>query len=205
MIAAAQALEAARATPQPAVPAVDVTVAETVIEPGNETAYGTNVTASGSAGNSGEATRTVAKKKGKVKLTAREKKERSMFIERIVNSLPLEFRGSDPNLRRQIELVIEGFLDREGRGIGSMLSHPPCVALRQLISGDFSVTELIKPPDLNQARVNKCLIALVNRKIVRKDNSTVSSTYDPQGVTTCLLAWKYRALFSIIGMDYRHD
>ena len=31
----------------------------------------------------------------------------------------------------------------------------------------------VKPPDLNQARVNKCLIALVNRKIVRKDNSTV--------------------------------
>ena len=29
------------------------------------------------------------------------------------------------------------------------------------------------PPELNQARVNKCLIALVNRKIVRKDNSTV--------------------------------
>jgi hypothetical protein len=36
-----------------------------------------------------------------------------------------------------------------------------------------AVIELIKPPDLNQARVNKCLIALVNRKIVRKENSTV--------------------------------
>lgn len=35
------------------------------------------------------------------------------------------------------------------------------------------MTELVKPPDLNQARVNKCLIALVNRKLVRKDNSTV--------------------------------
>jgi hypothetical protein len=32
---------------------------------------------------------------------------------------------------------------------------------------------MIVPPDLNQARVNKCLIALVNRKIVTKDNSTV--------------------------------
>jgi hypothetical protein len=36
-----------------------------------------------------------------------------------------------------------------------------------------SVPDLIKPPDLNQARVNKCLIALVNRKAVQKDNSTV--------------------------------
>src|SRR5260221_11380521 len=32
---------------------------------------------------------------------------------------------------------------------------------------------MIVLPDLNQARVNKCLIALVNRKIVTKDNSTV--------------------------------
>lgn len=36
-----------------------------------------------------------------------------------------------------------------------------------------SVPELVKPPELNQARVNKCLIALVNRKLVQKDNSTV--------------------------------
>ena len=35
------------------------------------------------------------------------------------------------------------------------------------------VTDLIVPPELNQARVNKCLIALVNRKIVHKENSTV--------------------------------
>ena len=36
------------------------------------------------------------------------------------------------------------------------------------------VPDLIKPPDLNQAKVNKCLIALVNRKAVRKENFTVS-------------------------------
>ena len=37
----------------------------------------------------------------------------------------------------------------------------------------MSVTDLIKPPDLSQARVNKCLIALVNRKAVQKENNTV--------------------------------
>ena len=37
----------------------------------------------------------------------------------------------------------------------------------------WKVTDLIVPPELNQARVNKCLIALVNRKIVHKENSTV--------------------------------
>jgi hypothetical protein len=36
------------------------------------------------------------------------------------------------------------------------------------------VTDFITPPDLDQARLNKCLIALVNRKVVQKDNSTVS-------------------------------
>lgn len=41
------------------------------------------------------------------------------------------------------------------------------------ISDFVEVTDLIAPPDLNQARVNKCLIALVNRKLVRKENSTV--------------------------------
>lgn len=35
------------------------------------------------------------------------------------------------------------------------------------------VPDLISPPDLPQAKVNKCLIALVNRKIVQKDNSSV--------------------------------
>ena len=38
----------------------------------------------------------------------------------------------------------------------------------------WTVVAFVKPPDLNQARVNKCLIALVQRKIVSKDNSTVS-------------------------------
>ena len=37
------------------------------------------------------------------------------------------------------------------------------------------VIEMIVPPDLNQARVNKCLIMLVSRKFVTKDNSTVSA------------------------------
>jgi DASH complex subunit DAM1 len=35
---------------------------------------------------------------------------------------------------------------------------------------------MVKPPELSQARVNKCLIALVNRKIVRKDASSVGAT-----------------------------
>ena len=101
-------------------------------------------------------------------------------------ALPLEFRGSDPvcilrrlliefsclfkNLRRNMETVVEGLMDaptqtvkRKHRTITSGLS----------LNASESVMDLVKPPDLNQARVNKCLIALVNRKAVKKDNTSV--------------------------------
>ncbi|EKM60058.1 uncharacterized protein PHACADRAFT_87274 [Phanerochaete carnosa HHB-10118-sp] len=125
-----------------------------------DTTYNENPNATTSTNSATQAPKSILKKTGgRQKLTAKEKKERDIIVERIITSLPLEFRGSDPNLRRHIELVIEGFLDREGRGV--------------------ALTELIKLPDLNQARVNKCLIALVNRKIVRKDNSTVRPSLLP--------------------------
>jgi hypothetical protein len=76
------------------------------------------------------------------------------------------------NLRRNIEMVIERFMDSNGRGLkcGSYINPWIIAVSLQAIA----VIEMIVPPDLNQARVNKCLIALVNRKIVTKDNSTVS-------------------------------
>lgn len=114
---------------------------------------------SGSGNKSGGA----PKKKGtKPKLTAKEKKERSIEIERIISCLPLEFRGSDPNLRRNMEGVIEGLMNAPGNTV--------------------KLTDLIKPPDLSQARVNKCLIALVNRKAVQKENNTGTVLYHWQGI-----------------------
>ncbi|KAF9476966.1 hypothetical protein BDN70DRAFT_881746 [Pholiota conissans] len=102
------------------------------------------------------------KKAGKVKLTAKEKKERGIEIERIVACLPLEFRGSDVTLRRHMEAVIEGVM------------YSPEQAVK--------LTDLISPPDLNQARVNKCLIALVNRKVVTKESSTGTVLYHWKGI-----------------------
>ncbi|KAJ8596694.1 hypothetical protein M405DRAFT_804935 [Rhizopogon salebrosus TDB-379] len=129
-----------------------------------ETTYATNATArSTSTSVTKNSSIGISKKKGKPKLTAKEKKERSLFIEKIVVSLPLEFRGSDPGLRRNMESVIESMMDSDGRGV--------------------KLIELVKPPDLNQARVNKCLIALVNRKIVQKDNGTGSVLYHWQGLS----------------------
>jgi len=114
---------------------------------------------SGASGKSG--VKMVKKKGAKPKLTAKEKKERNILVEKTISCLPLEFRGSDPNLRRNMETVVESMMDSEGRGV--------------------KLIDLIAPPDLNQARVNKCLIALVNRKIVQKDNSTGTVLYRWQG------------------------
>ncbi|KAG6840317.1 hypothetical protein C0991_007467 [Blastosporella zonata] len=116
-----------------------------------EVTFSENVTTNTSTQTSKSAT-APKKKPGKAKLSAKEKKERSLEIEKVISCLPLEFRGSDPNLRRSMETVIEGLMNVVPQGI--------------------KLIDLIKPPDLIQARVNKCLIALVNRKVVRKDNST---------------------------------
>ncbi|KAG1823806.1 uncharacterized protein BJ212DRAFT_1444797 [Suillus subaureus] len=129
-----------------------------------ETTYTTNATTRNTSTSIAKSTSTgIPKKKAKPKLTAKEKKERSLSLEKIVMSLPLEFRGSDPGLRRNMESVIEFMMDSDGRGI--------------------KLIELIKPPDLNQARVNKCLIALVNRKIVQKENSTGTVLYHWTGLS----------------------
>lgn len=75
-----------------------------------------------------------------------------------------------------METVVEAMMDSEGRGVKCRFPSPkllkPCILTAEYL-GTHSVLDLVTPPDLNQARVNKCLIALVNRKIVQKDNSTV--------------------------------
>ena len=67
----------------------------------------------------------VVKKKGaKPKMTAKEKRERGLELERILAALPLEFRGDDPTLRQHVEMVIEKFLDNPGQGFNSASSRP---------------------------------------------------------------------------------
>ena len=67
-----------------------------------------------------QAKTTAVKKKGaKPKMTAKEKRDRGLELERILAALPLEFRGDDPNLRRHIEQVIEKFLDNPGNAFNS--------------------------------------------------------------------------------------
>lgn len=156
------ALKAASAVP----PLPDSEVDKTTFTESQEfeTTYTTSATTRNASTSIAKTASTgIPKKKAQPKLTAKEKKERSLSLEKIVMSLPLEFRGSDPGLRRNMESVIEFMMDSDGRGI--------------------KLIELIRPPDLNQARVNKCLIALVNRKIVQKENSTGTVLYHWTGLS----------------------
>ena len=76
-----------------------------------------------------------------------------------------------------MENVIEGLMNAPNRTVKRMRLS---LVLRDHCKHPLdAVTDLIKPPDLIQARVNKCLIALVNRKAVRKDNSSVRSRWNP--------------------------
>jgi len=108
----------------------------------------TSITASVQAANT---TAKVGKKVVKKKLTAKERRERGLEIEKVVNSLPLEYRGSDHTLRTQIEMVITALMDNPEKA--------------------YKASDLARPPELNQARVHKCFLALANRKIITKDAS----------------------------------
>ncbi|KAF8578977.1 hypothetical protein K439DRAFT_1648615 [Ramaria rubella] len=100
------------------------------------------------------------KRKKKVKMTAKEKKERGVILEKVCSVLPLEFRGGDPTLRRQVEHVIESLMDAEN---------------------GLRITDMIKG-DINQAKVNKCLIALVTRKVVQKIPNPGGVIYSWNGI-----------------------
>ncbi|KAG9126752.1 hypothetical protein FRC07_002087 [Ceratobasidium sp. 392] len=96
----------------------------------------------------------------KPKMTAKEKKERNGAVDKIINALPLEYRGSEPptfqRLRENMEAIINKLMDAP-KGL--------------------RITECISPPELPQARANKCLIALVNRKVVKKTSAGGSALY----------------------------
>ncbi|CAE6479387.1 unnamed protein product [Rhizoctonia solani] len=92
----------------------------------------------------------------KPKMTAKEKKERAIAVEKVINALPLEYRGSEPRLRDHMEAIINKLMDAP-KGL--------------------RVTDCVSPPEIPQARANKCLIALVGRKVVKKSSSGVRHAY----------------------------
>lgn len=92
----------------------------------------------------------------KAKMSVKEKKERGVAVEKIINALPLEYRGSEPRLRENMETIISKLMDAP-KGL--------------------RITDCASPPELPQARANKCLIALVNRKVVKKSSAGGAGLY----------------------------
>ncbi|KAF8761765.1 DASH complex subunit Dam1 [Rhizoctonia solani] len=91
----------------------------------------------------------------KPKMSAKEKKERAVAVEKVINALPLEYRGSEPRLRDHMEIII-----------GKLMDAP----------------KGLRSPEIPQARANKCLIALVARKVVKKSSAGGAALYTWVGI-----------------------
>ncbi|WVQ75002.1 hypothetical protein IAR50_004610 [Cryptococcus sp. DSM 104548] len=81
------------------------------------------------------------------KATGALKKKRELEVSGIIDTLPLEYRGDNPTERLRMEKVIM-----------KLMENPEGVTLK----------DMVLPPDMPQARVNKCLITLVAKKLVSK-------------------------------------
>lgn len=114
-LAAMEALRAAQISPARPQPMPDQTV--TASETENDTTFAANTTST-SVNAPTQPVKGILKKKTKPKMTAKERKERGLAVDKIIAALPLEFRGNDPQLRSHAESVISGLLDKEGRGVG---------------------------------------------------------------------------------------
>ncbi|ORY34846.1 DASH complex subunit Dam1-domain-containing protein [Naematelia encephala] len=86
-------------------------------------------------------------KKGIMKKPPAERKKRELAVSAIIDTLPLEYRGSQPSARLAMEKIINKLMDNP--------------------SG-LPIKEMVSQPDLPHPRVNKCLIALVSKKAVTK-------------------------------------
>ncbi|KAI6096438.1 hypothetical protein EDD16DRAFT_1773723 [Pisolithus croceorrhizus] len=121
---------------------------------------------------------TKAKKKAKPKLSGKEKKGRLH-----------EHQSCPEKLHCSMESIIEALMDNEGRGVKHVCFF-------------FEFIGLIAPPDLNQAWVNKCLIALVNRELVRKDNTMVPNASECTNRFQLLTYW-ILSVHVILGLRLR--
>ncbi|KAN0064587.1 DASH complex subunit dam1 [Thecaphora frezii] len=96
----------------------------------------------------------------KGKITLAQKKKREAYADEIIETMPLEFRGSDPK--------------------ANAVARNTIVALIAAASKGLRAAELVKPPEMTQAKVNKTLIALVAAKHVTKaSNNGVVYRLDP--------------------------
>ncbi|EPQ29384.1 uncharacterized protein PFL1_03139 [Pseudozyma flocculosa PF-1] len=96
----------------------------------------------------------------KGKMTLAQKRKREAYSDEIIETLPLEFRGSDPKANSVAKGTIMALIAAGKKGIRA--------------------AEIVKSPDMPQAKVNKTLIALVAAKHATKvSNNGVVYMLDP--------------------------
>ncbi|CAO1635365.1 unnamed protein product [Sympodiomycopsis kandeliae] len=96
----------------------------------------------------------------KPKITLAQKKKREKYAGEVVETLPLEYRGTDPAARRVAESVVMALIAAGSKGA--------------------KMADIVKPPELAQVKVNKCLIALTNAKhVVKGSNNGIVYLLDP--------------------------
>ncbi|GHJ89411.1 hypothetical protein NliqN6_5813 [Naganishia liquefaciens] len=83
----------------------------------------------------------------KATMAPAERRKREAAVNAIVDTLPIEYRGSDPIARQMMERVL-----------GHLMDNPQ----------GQRMADIVKLLGLPQAKVNKCLIALVGKKAVDK-------------------------------------
>ncbi|WVF68571.1 hypothetical protein IAT40_003340 [Kwoniella sp. CBS 6097] len=89
------------------------------------------------------------------------KKKRELEISGIIDTLPLEYRGGEPAERMRMEKVIS-----------KLMNHPDGISMK----------DMLNPPELPQAKLNKCLIALVAKKLVSKPQVNKITLYRWEGL-----------------------
>ena len=95
----------------------------------------------------------------KPKMTLAQKKKREAYTDEIIETLPLEYRGggNDPKQNAIAKHVCMALLAAGGKGL--------------------RIAEIVKNPEMSQAKINKTLIALVAAKHVVKTSNNVSQNH----------------------------
>lgn len=92
----------------------------------------------------------------KPKMTLAQKKKREAYTDEIIETLPLEYRGGGNDPKQN-----------------SIAKHV-CMALIAAGSKGLRIADIVKTPEMSQAKINKTLIALVAAKHVVKTSNNVS-------------------------------
>lgn len=93
------------------------------------------------------------------KLTIAQRKKREAYTDEIIRTLPLEYRGNDVKQ--------------------SDIAKHVCMALIAAGSRGVRISDIIKMPDMTQAKINKALIALVAAKhVVKTSNNGIVYSLD---------------------------